>query len=92
MQEHAGADEAEALAAAEAEAKEAAQGAPLAATGERISYSCARVSALVSTGLQGFIAPRRIFLGQATPSPGMWYTYLACGGSAPSIQSSSKSS
>ena len=36
MQEHAGADEAEALAAAEAEAKEAAQGAAPAATGERL--------------------------------------------------------
>lgn len=34
MQEHAGADEAEALAAAEAEAKEAAQGAAPAAIGE----------------------------------------------------------
>ena len=34
MQEHAGADEAEALAAAEAEAKEAAQGAAPAATGK----------------------------------------------------------
>ena len=36
VQEHAGADEAEALAAAEAEAKEAAQGAAPAATGERL--------------------------------------------------------
>ncbi len=38
MQEHAGADEAEALAAAEAEAKEAVQGAAPAATGKRFSW------------------------------------------------------